>query len=168
MAGPDFDSLYHSEFGPVRAFLYRLGARGDDLTDLIHDTFVTALRRWSSYDSSRPARPWFLGIAFRVYSDFRAKHRHQRERSQTPPEVAVASTAEQQLDAKRQRTLIERAMEQLEPTQRAVLVLHHFDGLAPAEISTVMKVPTATTYTRLRTAREALTQAVRRLEGGAV
>ena len=43
MAGPDFDSAYQTEFGPVRAFLYRLGARGDDLTDLIQDTFVTAL-----------------------------------------------------------------------------------------------------------------------------
>lgn len=164
MAGPDFDSLYQSEFGPVRAFLYRLGARSDDLTDLIHDTFVTALRRWSSFDASRPARPWMMGIAFRVYSDFRALHRH-RESAQTPPEVAVQPMVEEHLAAAQQRSLIERAMEELEPLHRAVLVLHHFEGLTPAEISTAMEVPPATTYTRLRTAREALTQVVRRMEG---
>jgi RNA polymerase sigma factor (sigma-70 family) len=160
-----FDHLYHSEFGPVRAFLYRLGARGDDLTDLIHDTFVTALRRFATLDQSRPTRPWFLGIAFKVHADFRALHRHHQERLETPPEIPVAPTVDAEFEDRQQRSLIEQALETLEPAQRAVLVMHHFDGLTPNEISEAMSVPPATTYTRLRTARLALTQAVRRLEG---
>lgn len=165
MADADFDSLYHSEFGPLRAFLYRLGARDDDLTELIHDTFVTALRRWPTYDSSRPARPWMMGIAFRIYSDFRSLHRHGRERLETPPEVALQPMLDERVAATQQRSLIDRALQELEPNQRAVLVLHHFDGLTPSEISEAMGAPQATTYTRLRTAREALTQIVRRMEG---
>ena len=51
------ERVYQAELGAVHAFLSRLGAPRGDVSDLLHDVFLTAVKRWSSYDPQRPVRP---------------------------------------------------------------------------------------------------------------
>lgn len=160
-----FDDAYRAHYDDVRRFLHRLGARGADLPELVQECFMTALKRWSTFEASRAVRPWLFGIAFRVNADFRARARQGSEvlgpadapESREDPEAAAAS---------RQRSvLLERALATLDETKRATFLLHFGEGLSPNEIADSLELPLATVYTRLRSARLELTDAIKRLEG---
>ncbi|MHB8877704.1 MAG: RNA polymerase sigma factor [Myxococcaceae bacterium] len=161
----NLDQLYAGELPCVYSFLYRLGGRGGDLEDLAHDVFVTAVRRWSSYDPSRPVRPWLLGITFRVMADFKRKRTSDRE---VPGELVdvpdEAEGAEARVHKREARELIDEALESLEGERRAVFVMHELEGVSAADISAAMGSPLATTYSRLRVGREEFTAAVRRIQ----
>lgn len=169
MGGPgtiDVEKLYAAEFSYVFSFLYRLGGRGGDLEDLAHDVFVTAMRRWHSYDAARPVRPWLFGIAFRVMND-------SKRRSSATREVTGVSTdhvhdeqptgEERVLEGER-RALINEALQSLEGNRRAVFVMHELEGLSANDIADAMQTPVATTYSRLRLGREEFVAAVQRIQ----
>lgn len=162
----DFDTAYRQHYDAVRGFLYRLGAREPDLRDLVQETFATAMRRWPSFDASRPVRPWLLGIAFRTHADERARARHGREELTGEIDAAADDDPERAASHRQRRRLLEDALNDIEPARRAAFLLHHVEGLSPQEVAEQMETPLATTYTRLRTARLELTAAMQRLEGG--
>ncbi len=160
--GLPLDRLYAEELPFVYSFLCRLGARKADLEDLAHDVFVTAVRKWDSYDASRPVRPWLLGIAFRVAADVRRKR--VPEALDGPDLPDDARGAEGQVEQREARDLVAEALESLEPERRAVFVMHQLEGISAADISATMGSPLATTYSRLRVGREEFTAAVRRIQ----
>lgn len=159
------EQLYGTELPAVFGFLYRLGARGHDLEDLAHDVFVTAVRRWSSYDPTKPVRPWLMGISFRVMSDFRRRKSVQREEPTEQVEATDESAgAEQKVEQREARELVDEALESLHVDRRAVFVMFELEGIGAAEISELIGTPLATTYSRLRIGREEFASAVRRIQ----
>jgi RNA polymerase sigma-70 factor, ECF subfamily len=160
-------SLYASELPAVYGFLKRMGANRKDLEDLAHDVFVTALRRWSSYDPGRPVRPWILGITFRVMSDHRKRAVHVREVVGAELEAVPDERQEavQRVVERESRELLQRALEEIPSERRAALILYELQGLNAEEVSEVMGVPRPTTFSRLRVGREELARAVKRIEG---
>jgi RNA polymerase sigma-70 factor, ECF subfamily len=54
------------------------------------------------------------------------------------------------------RDLLERGFRRLPPEQRAILVLHHFVGYAPAEIAALLEIPPGTARSRLHNAHRAI------------
>ncbi len=161
----DWEALYASELPVVYAFLHRLGARGGDLEDLAHDVFVTVVRRWKSFDPSRPLRPWLLGITYRVMQDFLRRASTQREVVTEPPEeVDPGEGAERAVAQREAKALLEEALKSLAPERRAVFVMYELEELSVADISEAMGVPPPTTYSRLRVAREEFQAAVKRIQ----
>ncbi len=157
------ERVYRAELGAVHSFLVRLGAPSGDVPDLLHDVFLTAVRRWASYDPQRPVRPWLMGIAFNVYGDWKKTGARRFEEGRDElPERGDGSDLESQVEARKTGAMVQAALLELDEPKRAAFVMHHFEGLTPNEISEVMQVPAATTYTRLRTARLELTAAVGR------
>ena len=170
-AAPDLlAALYQNEVGWVWNALRRLGAPSADVEDLAHDVFLAAHRSQARFDPSRPTRPWLMGIAFRVLSDFRRQKRHHVE---VPGDVLPDAAADHDLEgvlADRQaRLILMRALDGLEPDRRAVLVAHDLEGLSMPQIAEAFDVPLNTAYSRLRLARENLARAVAALQpaGGA-
>lgn len=157
------ERLYQAELGAVHGFLVRMGAPSADAPDLLHDVFLTAVRRWSAYDASRPVRPWLFGIAANVVSDWKKTGARKFEEGRDEvPERRDEGDLEARVEARKTGALVQAALLELDEPKRAAFVMHHFEGLSPNEISEVMNVPPATTYTRLRSARLELTAAVRR------
>lgn len=147
---------YQTELRPLCGFLWRMGAPRTDIEDLAHDIFVTAARRWDTFDSRRPLRPWLLGIAYRVYSD--ARRRPRRDQAQ-----AEAPAAGDELARVEHRRAVERVLAKLPEERRAVFVLHELEGMSAPEISELLDAPLGTIYSRLRQARLEVTAEVRRL-----
>ncbi len=58
------------------------------------------------------------------------------------------------------REPLERAFERLDPDDRALLVLHHLEGLQVAEIAARLEIPVGTAKSRLFNARRALERAL--------
>ncbi len=162
----DVERLYAQEVGSVFAFFARFGLSRSEAEDATHDTFVTAMSRAKSFDSSRAPKPWLLGIAFRVVADARRKGSAKREIAQPPPDNVAyeGEDAHERLAQRDRRALIDEALESLEPERRAVFVMHELEGLPAADIAQAMGTPVATTYSRLRVGREEFTAAVRRIQ----
>jgi RNA polymerase sigma-70 factor, ECF subfamily len=161
---PDFTAVYRAHFAYVIRALRRLGVREADLPDLAHDVFVVVHRKLSSFDPSRPMKPWLFGIAFRTALDKKRKHSTFRESlSEDAGERNASATpaADDLVAAREAHDVVMRALDALNDDQRAVFVMHELEGLSMPEIADVVDAPLNTLYSRLRLARDAFTTAVR-------
>jgi RNA polymerase sigma-70 factor (ECF subfamily) len=158
--------LYQAELQPVRKFLRRLGAPLAHLDDLVHDVFITAYQRISTFDRSRRARPWLFAIALRRYWSFNQRASLHREIHQEATWVeAGGPSAPELLAGHEERAILMRALDTLDLERRAVFVMHEIDGLTAPEIAESLEIPLNTVYSRLRRAREVVERAVRSLSG---
>jgi len=159
------ERLYRDELPSVYAFLRRQGAREHDLKDLAHDVFITAARRWSTYDASRAVRPWLLGIAFRLWADHRRRKRNSEVTGADVPDRSTDATdLETGIRAREAQDLVGRALASLDPDRRAALIMYELEGIAVRDIAAAMEVPLPTVYSRLRTGRTEFAAAVRRVQ----
>lgn len=121
--------------------------------DLVHDVFIEAWRRASSYDPRRGSvRAWLL-----VRLRSRALDR-RRARSGQPISIdSVARLEERAAEGEDpalapDRAAVRRALETLSIEQRAVLELGYFQGLSTSEIALRTGAPIGTVKSRLATA----------------
>jgi RNA polymerase sigma-70 factor (ECF subfamily) len=162
LSAPDFATAYDAEFEGVWLYLRRLGVPPADVEDAVHDVFVVAHRRYGSYDSTRPLRPWLLGIAFRVAAQWRRQRRHEVGLDETAQEVPDAGQGPDDAVASRQvQSQLHAALGALDLPQRAVVVMHDLHGLSAPEIAEELGVPLNTVYSRLRLGRSKLAVALR-------
>lgn len=167
-APPDLARIYDAEVDYVWHTLRRLGVGAADLEDLAHEVFLVVHRRLDDYDDTRPIRPWLFGIALRLASDYRRSARVRRERlDPSPPEPADGDRdARVQLLEEERRGLVQRALDALELDQRVVFILHEIEERTMPEIAEQIDAPLNTLYSRLRLARRAFEDAIRRLGRG--
>ena len=161
---PEFRAVYEAQFDYVYRSLRRLGAEARDLNDLVQEVFLAVHLRLHTFDPERPMRPWLFGIAFRALSDSGSRARRRSEVSdEIVATIGVPPKAEQQIVAKEARDLVLVALEQLQPDQRAVFVMHELDECPVPEIARALEIPLNTAYSRLRLGRADFVGAVRRL-----
>ncbi len=159
--GDPFRVLFEEHFDYVYRSLRRLGVSERDLEDVTHDVFLEVHKASARLDPARPPKPWLFAFAFRVASDYRRLGRHRLTLVDEVDAQAVERTDEALLRAD-DRALVARALEGLDLDQRAVLVLHDIDEVAVPEIAASLDIPLNTAYSRLRAARSAFAEAVRR------
>ncbi len=162
---PAFRAVFEAEFSYVWSTLCRLGVRAADLEDVTHEVFVAVHRALPGYDPTRPIRPWLFGIAFRVASDYRREARHAREvlRGEPADLADAAPAADERMAAEEARRVVIEALDAVDMTRRAVLVLHDIDGCPMPEIAHALSIPLNTAYSRLRLGRADLKAAVQRV-----
>jgi RNA polymerase sigma-70 factor, ECF subfamily len=165
MPGVAFQELYRSELPAVWRFLRRLGLQGKDLEDLTQEVFLTVHQRLATYDVARPLRPWVLGIAFRRAADFRRRAYHGREvaEGEAPDVEDARMDLERTVVQREARELVYGALEELPLERRAILVMHDLEGHSVPDIAEATGAPLATTYSRLRLARDQFARAVAEL-----
>jgi RNA polymerase sigma-70 factor (ECF subfamily) len=157
----DFSAAYDAEFEGVWLYVRRLGVSAADAEDAVHDVFVVAHRRYATYDSSRPLRPWLLGIAFRVAAQWRRQRRHEVEGDEAVELTDSAETPDVAVESSEVRSQLHAALEQIDLQQRAVVVMHDLHGITVPQISAELGVPLNTVYSRLRLGRAKLAAALR-------
>jgi RNA polymerase sigma-70 factor (ECF subfamily) len=168
----DLADIYEAELDYVWHTLRRLGIAGADLEDIAHEVFLIVHRRLGDIRPDLPIRPWLFGIAMRIAKDYRRSARVRRERLESSPPEQVDSGATpsvQLLDGER-RAMVCRALDALDFDQRVVFVLHEIEERSMPEIAEVVDAPLNTLYSRLRLARKAFADEIRRLQivrGGA-
>ncbi len=159
---PDFAAAYDAEFEGMWLYLRRLGVPAADVEDAVHDVFVVAHRRYATYDSSRPLRPWLLGIAFRIAAQWRRQRRHEVDvdepARELPDDGEGPDAALQSREASRQ---LHAALGQIDLQQRAVVVMHDLHGIAVPQIADELNVPLNTVYSRLRLGRATVAAVLR-------
>lgn len=160
----EFRALFRAQCGYVLDSLRRLGVAPADLDDMAQEVFLVAFRHHAQYDRARPIRPWLFAFAANIAANYRRLARHHREAAPADDVAADgAPSADERLDAARDRELVIEALGSLDPERSAVLILADIDGVPVSEIAAALKVPLNTAYSRLRLAREDFTAAARRL-----
>jgi RNA polymerase sigma-70 factor (ECF subfamily) len=120
-----------------------VAGRGIDPEDLVQATFLAAIERASTFDTSRPLVPWLMGILINQsrLARRRANPNLSEETARDLPDVAmVEDTAEQhEVDE-----AVTRALSTLPDTYREVLVPHLAEGKKPHEIARQLGRPQGT------------------------
>jgi len=147
--------LYDRHQASVRRFATRMTGSADDGDDLVHATFLAALRTAGAFDANRSCRAWLLGITARL---IRRQHSNVARWSRLltsfrPPEPTWTRDPEGALGA---RQAVERGLGRLSEAKRGVLLMAEIEGLSGEEIAQALELPIGTVWTRLHHARREL------------
>ena len=159
---PAFRALFDAHSAYVIKTLRRLGVRPGDLEDLMHELFLTVLRKWDTYDASRPPKPWLFTFARSLAYAYRNSayvRRESFEEAEPPP----TSSAEELLAERQESTLVYRALDTLDDDKRIVFTMFELDERTAADIAAELGIPQNTVFSRLRAAREEFARAAKRL-----
>jgi RNA polymerase sigma-70 factor (ECF subfamily) len=149
------------------AYLFALQLTGhpQDAEDLAQEAVIRVLRGIGRFDTTRSFKPWLLTIVRNLARDRsrRAAHRLNQSLDGRPDEIVIdpqdrsddpeTATARLQL----QRSVV-RALAELGPAHREILVLRDYHDLSYDEIARVLDVPRGTVMSRLHRARRALAE----------
>lgn len=138
----------HGDF--VFRTLQYLGVAPAALDDGLQDVFVTAHRRWESFEGRSSPRTWLYGIARRVAFRYRRKDHNRRQRFVlTERPVDGVDAPFEQANARRS---VQRLLEGLDEDKRAAFVLVEVEGFTASEAAELLEVPLGTVYSRVRAA----------------
>jgi RNA polymerase sigma-70 factor (ECF subfamily) len=120
--------------------------------DIAQEAMLAAVRSIDGFDRRRPFRPWLHRIVVNRSLDW------LRARARRPEvSVEVTGTAPAPPDsAERLSDELVAALAELEPGDRALIVLRHLHGYRSAELGRMLGMPAATVRTRLARARTRL------------
>jgi RNA polymerase sigma-70 factor, ECF subfamily len=152
LAMPLFDQLYN--------FACWLAQDRTEAEDLVQETYVKALRGFSSFQSGTNFRAWMYRILRNTFLTSRTGLKaaamvplDSEDADELPagpetPETVLISHCEQQL--------LQQAMEALPVHSREILLLCEIEEMSYQEISETLSVPIGTVMSRLARARKAL------------
>lgn len=140
----DRDEVFARLVPVVTRWCTRLGAGRIDAEAAAGDVLEIILRRWDTFDPSRPAEAWAWGITVRVVQ------RHRRLawwRRWVPGEVERVSRGP--------GGTVLAVLDRLDDETRAVLVLMDLEERTGPEVAALLGIPEGTVRSRLRSARAA-------------
>ena len=137
-ARSDFASFYRATLAPLRRYLARLTGSRTDAQDLAHDAYARVFPAMRDGHVETPQA--FLYTTARRLAINRLRHR-ERAQTQSVPEATLDASAAplpgvpQTVIARQELEQLERALAQLPPGCRAVLLLRKVDLLPHDEIA---------------------------------
>jgi RNA polymerase sigma-70 factor (ECF subfamily) len=161
-----FEAACSEHLAQVWRQLRTMGVAPSYLDDATQEVFLTAHRKWDSFEGRSQVSTWLYAIAYRVGCNYRRAAR--REFSELPEELPSRyGNPEQSLAERRSAQFVERFCAGLSEKLRDVFVLCLLEGQPANEVAALLGVPGNTVYSRLRLVREAFRQELARLEAPA-
>jgi RNA polymerase sigma-70 factor, ECF subfamily len=153
-----FREIFERYRDPLYGFFRRRLENPARAEELMQDCFLALLRNVARYEPRAGFRSYLYGIAIHLVLAERRKS--GREVQQAENFECAASGAEP--DA---ALWVRRALEQLETTEREILMLREYEQLSYAEIAGILRLPVNTVRSRLFRARMALKEKLAPVEG---
>jgi len=130
-----------------------------DAEDVTQEVFLRVFRSLHRWDSSRPLKPWVMGIAVNRCRTWLAQRSRRPEVVDYLHETASSPPADDSPELLRE---IRAAVDALRPEYRTVFVLFHEHGQPYEEIAVALKRPVGTIKTWLHRARLEVLDRLRR------
>ena len=162
-----------AHYGFVWRLLRRLGLGEGDADDAAQQVFLSATNRMSDVEPARE-RSFLYGVALNVGARMRRSRGRRREEplEAAGEREAREPNAEQLLERRQQRQLLDALLDEMPEDLRVVFVLFELEQLSTPQIAELCGIPVGTAASRLRRAREdfegrvARVEARRRFAGG--
>jgi RNA polymerase sigma-70 factor (ECF subfamily) len=139
----------------IYSVIYRMTGRHSETEDLCQETFLQIFRSYSRFERGTNLDAWVYRIAMNVSVDHlrrKSKERKIEENLRAAGPVAAESAAgDPETEA-----AVRKAVDELPPQQKAVVVLRMFEGLSHDKIAQIVEAPVATVRWRLFAALERL------------
>lgn len=154
---PKFDRIYELYERPILAYCLRRTSR-DHAQEAANEVFTVAWQRLADMPSSDRALPWLYGVARRVLShQRRAATRSLRLTGKVAAQPRPEPPGTESIVLQRHEyETVCRAVEQLRPDDREMLLLSAWEGLTHAEIADTMGYSLAAVDKRLARAKQRL------------
>ena len=168
---PRFEQLALKHLEAAYNLAFWLVRSRPDAEDVVQDAYLRALRAFQNFHGE-DMRPWLLAIvrhtAYRWLNNRRRagnvisiEEAYEAATTRAPAEPADhAPNAEARLIGAVEQDYVVRALAELPPTFREVVVLREIEGLSYRDIAKVTGVPIGTVMSRLARGRRDLRQAL--------
>ena len=143
--------------------LLRLCGSSEDAKDVLQDTFLRAYEKLDQFQGESSFYTWVyrIGVNLALAGIGESVARSRFGESATrgwsavtkPPDESPEADPTYHLERAEREQIVEKALSQLGPEHRAVVVLKDFDGRRYEEIGAILKVPVGTVRSRLHRAR---------------
>jgi len=147
----------------IYSVAYRMVGDREEARDIAQDTFVKALEGMGRFRERMPFRPWLYRIATNASIDHLRSARRNRQVAlessaggddapvarviRMEPRASLRDGPEQAAIDNELREVVHRAIDELPEKYKAVVVLHHMEGLSYTEVGKVLGVPGNTAKT---------------------
>jgi RNA polymerase sigma-70 factor (ECF subfamily) len=147
--------LFQRYHRPLYGFLFHMTQQREASEDMMQNVFYRMLRSRHTFTGQGEFRTWMYHLARNVLKDHlkqgRRRGRHQEitdYEDRLPAELA----ADEQIERKLEIKALERALGNLSPESREVLVLSRFQELKYAEIAEVLEITVGAVKVRVHRA----------------
>ena len=157
-----FSKLVDLYAKPVHNLCYRMLGNAQDAEDAAQEAFLRAFKAIHRYDPRRKFASWLLSIAANYCID---QHRRTRLRAISLDESPEASLGDKtagpaaRLVQKETRDELQTVLAQLEPRDRAAIILYYWNELPYEEIAQQLSMSESALKSRLHRARKTLAAA---------
>jgi RNA polymerase sigma-70 factor (ECF subfamily) len=152
------DVLFRNHAAFVARFLSRLGVGCDELDDAVQEVFLVVHRNGGYTPGPATPTSYLASIAIRAAANHRRRGRKSRDRKAdvTPDETSSpGQDPARSLETHESLEQLQEALDGLDPTLKATLVLAELEGENCTTIAAAFRVPVGTVYWRLHRARKA-------------
>lgn len=165
-----FAALVEANQGRVYALALRMTGNPEDAADLTQEAFLSAWRALGSFQGQAAFSTWLYRLTSNACIDFLRREKRRAAFSMTMEEGGEDRQAQvpderwspdRALERSELRLELERALGELTPEHRQVLLLRETEGLSYAEIAQALEVEEGTVKSRLARARLALRERLR-------
>jgi RNA polymerase sigma-70 factor (ECF subfamily) len=164
-AALNFEDLLRPQVEYLFRLAWRFTGSVADAEDLVQDVLIKLFPRTQELLEIERLRPWLARVLYHQYVDsVRQRARSPivelvTDESEDNPFEALPETKdgpEEHAERSGQRERILRALDRLNPEQRAVVAMHDVEGYSLEELEKVLETPLGTLKSRLHRARQRL------------
>lgn len=140
--------------GRIFSYILRMVKNYHDAEDLTFDTFIKCFKALDSFDRAQRFSTWLFSIAHNTTMDFFRKNKVEYE--YIDERYAANTDFVREYEQKKKMEKIDKAITQLAPIDRELVLLFHKEDYSYQEISAIVHLPVTTIKTRLHRARKRL------------
>lgn len=168
-----FSELYRRYKNYIHSYCYRLVSNKNEVEDIVQQIFLECWRSLKTFKNHSSFSTWLIRITINTCSgyyriskktfsfsadvedEYFTLYNLKAQKKQTPLTDFIA---------KRKRNLIDEILLTISPKKRAVFALSYLEGMKAGEISSALKIPSATVRTRLFHARKEFISSVKAIK----
>lgn len=135
---------------PLMRYIRRIGADHEAAKDILQESFIKTYINLNDYDTALSFSAWIYRIAHNEAVNHFRKQSTRPITVQKEEDLSLFDKIPDELDLeiesdeKTRRTVVQRALQELEEHYREVLVLRFFEEKSYDEISDILQIPTGT------------------------
>lgn len=129
-----------------------------DISDVVQEIFIKVYRNIQSFDLKKRFSPWIYRIAHNEFINLIKKNKREPwpffDADTLFPHPIAKERAENKVEKKEIKELIDKFLKNLKPKYREPLILYYFEDLSYREIADALKIPVSTVGIRIKRAKE--------------